>query len=154
MARKIFTGAVLAGLALMVIASPVLAKGGDRDVIVVEKPAGILSVPKDGSRGRENLRDQIRAYMRRKIKGIRHSFISPLHRLDAETSGVMVFALSKAGQKLSNQFKNHTIERVYQALVTGRIEKEGGVIKKSLEKGKFGHGRKTRASSSPKSPSR
>jgi len=119
----------------------------DRDIIVVEKPAGILSIPEGGKGGKENVMNLIRSYMRRKIKGSRHSFISPLHRLDAETSGVMVFALSKAGQKLSKQFKDHSIERVYQAVVAGRIEGQGGVIKKPLEKGRFGGGRKARASS-------
>ena len=118
----------------------------DRDIIVVEKPAGVLSVPKERSKARGTMKDLIRAYMKRKFKGARHSFIAPLHRLDVETSGVMVFALSKAGQKLSNQFKNHRIERVYQAVVAGRIEKENGVIKKSLEKGDFGHGKKVKPS--------
>jgi 23S rRNA-/tRNA-specific pseudouridylate synthase len=103
----------------------------DRDVIVVEKPAGVLSVPKHGSKAHGTMKDLIRSYMKRKFKGARHSFIAPLHRLDAETSGVMVFALSKAGQKLTNQFKRHTIERTYQAVVAGRIEKESGAIKRT-----------------------
>ncbi len=119
----------------------------DRDLIVVEKPAGILSIPGGGEGGKDNLMNLIRSYMRRKIKDSRHSFISPLHRLDAETSGIMVFALSKAGQKLSGQFKDHSIERIYQAVVAGRIEAQNGVIKKPLEKGQFGGGRKARASS-------
>lgn len=119
----------------------------DRDIIVVEKPAGVLSVPKDRARGRGTLRDMIRTYIKRKIKGARHSFISPLHRLDAETSGVMVFALSKAGQKLSRQFKNHSIERSYKAVVEGQVKKESGAISKTLEKGEFGHGKKVRTAS-------
>lgn len=118
----------------------------DRDIIVVEKPAGVLSVPKERSKAHGTMKDLIRSYMKRKFKGARHSFIAPLHRLDAETSGVMVFALSKAGQKLSNQFKNHRVERTYQAIVAGRIERENGVIKKSLEKGDFGHGKKVKPS--------
>lgn len=118
----------------------------DRDVIVVEKPAGVLSVPTEGSKTHVTMKDLIRSYMKRKFRGARHSFIAPLHRLDAETSGIMVFALSKVGQKLSRQFKNHTIERSYQAVVAGRIEKEGGSIKKALEKGDFGHGRKVKPS--------
>ncbi len=118
----------------------------DRDIIVVEKPAGVLSVPKDRSKARGTMKDLIRSYMKRKFRGARHSFIAPLHRLDVETSGVMVFALSKAGQKLSNQFKNHRIERTYQTVVAGRIERENGVIKKPLEKGEFGHGKKVRPS--------
>jgi 23S rRNA pseudouridine1911/1915/1917 synthase len=122
----------------------------DRDVIVVEKPAGILSIPKERSQARGTMKDLIRSYMKRKFRGARHSFIAPLHRLDAETSGIMVFALSKAGQKLTRQFKNHTIERSYQAVVAGRIEKENGVIKKPLEKGDFGHGKKVRPSNEGK----
>ncbi len=118
----------------------------DRDVIVVEKPAGILSVPSEGG-GKASLKDLVKSYMKRKIKGSKGSFVAPLHRLDAETSGIMVFALSKVGQKLSGQFKNHTVERIYQAVVAGRIEKESGVIDRPLEKGDFGHGKKSRSSS-------
>ncbi len=126
----------------------------DRDLIVVEKPAGILSMPAQevserDRRGRppddsETLIGLVRAYLRRRFPKAKQSFLAPLHRLDAETSGIMVFALSKAGQRLASQFREHRIQRTYTALVFGRIERENGVIDRDLEKGDFAAGRKVR----------
>lgn len=117
----------------------------DRDLIVVEKPAGVLSV----WTGRENMEDdmvrRIRAYMRRCHGDRRGPFVLPLHRLDVETSGVMVFALSKAGGRLQKQFHNHSVRREYMAVVEGRIEKEHGIVDKPLKKGEFGMGMKVSA---------
>jgi 23S rRNA pseudouridine1911/1915/1917 synthase len=48
--------------------------------------------------------------------------VRPVHRLDRDTSGLMLFALSpEAEQKLSGMFKRHEIERVYRAVVIGRL---------------------------------
>lgn len=116
----------------------------DRDIIVVEKPLGLPSVPKEGVK-QDNLLSRIRAYMHRKFQDGPKSFVSPLHRLDAETSGVMVFALSKKGLGLLDQFKNHSIRREYVALVAGSVKESRGVISLPLEKGNFGGGRKVRA---------
>ncbi len=135
----------------------------DRDIIVVEKPAGILSIPpkreegkpqeaRGGRRSRRNSRDtllaQVQRYVRRRHPDAKGVFVSPLHRLDVETSGIMVFALSNAGKRLSRQFREHTIVREYTAVVGGRLEKEQGVIDRPLEKGKYAGGRKTREAES------
>jgi len=117
----------------------------DRDIIVVEKPGGLLSVPKEKSGSDDSMLGRVRSYLRRKYAQGKASFVSPLHRLDAETSGVMIFALSKTGQRLTDQFRNHSIQRTYQAVVMGRIERENGVIDRPLEKGDFGEGRKVRS---------
>ena len=113
----------------------------DRDIIVAEKPAGILSVSSDAG-DRSSFADQIKGYLRRKYKTA--SYLKPVHRLDAETSGVMVFAKSKAGEAIEEQFKRHSIERRYVAIVEGAVVKESGQIKASLEKGEFGGGKKVR----------
>ncbi len=118
----------------------------DRDIIVVEKPGGMLSVPREGGDDKGTLLGHVRAYLRRRYPKAKHSFVGPLHRLDAETSGIMIFALSKAGQQLTQQFKNHSIQRSYEALVIGAVEKENGVIDRALEKGEFGGGKKVRES--------
>ncbi len=115
----------------------------DRDLVVVEKPSGLLSVPNDKQDTRDSMLDRVRSFLRRKFRD-KSSFVSPLHRLDAETSGIMVFALSKQGQRLTGQFKEHSVQRSYEAIVQGRIEKEQGVINKPLEKGEFDDGRKVR----------
>lgn len=49
--------------------------------------------------------------------------VRPVHRLDRDTSGLMIFALSPAAElKLTAMFKEHSIERTYRAVVLGRIE--------------------------------
>lgn len=115
----------------------------DKHVIVVEKPSGVLSVAAEGRR-EDSFVDDIRAYLKRRHKGREHSFVAPLHRLDTETSGVMVFALSREGQRLESQFRDHSIRREYTAIVAGRVEGEQGIIDTPLEKGEFGHGKKVR----------
>lgn len=50
--------------------------------------------------------------------------VRPVHRLDRDTSGLMIFALSAAAEmKLTSMFKEHAIDRIYRAVVLGRIEK-------------------------------
>lgn len=115
----------------------------DKHLLVVEKPAGLLTIPQKGS-DHPHLLGRIKAFLRRKYAKGKHSFVKPLHRLDSETSGVMVFALSKDGERLSKQFRNHTINRRYIAIVHGAVEREQGSIKADLEKGSFGEGRKVR----------
>lgn len=115
----------------------------DRDIVVVDKPAGILSVPQADS-PRPNLEEQVKAYLKRKYKT--GSYLKALHRLDAETSGVTVFSKSKAGDKLENLFRCHNIERKYIAVVEGEVEKSEGRIDAPLEKGVFGGGKKARTS--------
>ena len=116
----------------------------DRDLMVVEKIAGMLAVPSDKSEHeRDSLLGEIHGYMRRRHHG-KHSFVGPLHRLDAETSGIMVFALSKEGQRLEQQFRDHSIRREYTAVVAGQIEEAEGIIDIPLEKGEFGGGKKVR----------
>lgn len=116
----------------------------DRDIIVVEKPAGILSVATEGNDENGTQLAFVRAYLRRMYQGSVQSFVMPLHRLDAETSGIMVFALSRAGQKLAEQFKAHSIKRLYEAIVLGAVDCENGVVNMPLEKGEFKEGRKVR----------
>lgn len=115
----------------------------DRDLIVVEKPVGIISVAAGGKEGGDMV-SEVHAFLSRKHRGSRGSFVSPLHRLDAETSGIMVFALSKTGKRLEEQFKSHAIRREYVAIVSGRVDKNEGVIDIPLEKGDFHGGKKVR----------
>ena len=117
----------------------------DRDIIVVEKPAGMLAVPADEhEKERESLLAEIHAYLQRRHPNAKGSFVGPLHRLDVETSGIMVFALSKDGGRLEQQFRDHSIRRDYTAIVAGRLEEEEGIIDIPLEKGEFGEGKKVR----------
>lgn len=116
----------------------------DRDVIVVVKEAGV-PVKEDVEEADFTLLDQVRSYLMRKNPGARGTFAKPVHRLDTDTSGVMVLAKSKEGEALIQQFKGHTIRRVYWAVVNGQIEDYEGKIDMPLAKGDFGHGRKVAA---------
>ena len=101
----------------------------DRHVVVVLKEAGELTVPYDNER--DTLVDKLRAALRRRSR----SFDPPLgivHRLDKGTSGVLVFARNLAAKRhLAGLFREHDIERRYEALVHGhprRIAHESWLI--------------------------
>lgn len=89
----------------------------DHDVVVVNKPVGMLSVPYEDS-DRDTLIDQTRAALRKRDR--QGSELGAVQRLDKETSGVMVFARTlEAKRVLQQQFRVHSIERRYQAIVHG-----------------------------------
>lgn len=112
----------------------------DRDIMVVEKPPGaVIQLGEQG--GGKTFVDDIREYLKRKYKS-RGANVKAVHRLDKETSGLMVFAKSKAGENLVSQFKRHEIERAYLAIVDGRVKNENGKIDLPIEKGEFGFGRR------------
>lgn len=113
----------------------------DRDVIVVEKPSGAVVQEGDRGSGGGSYVDSLRAYLKRRHGG-KGAYVKPVHRLDRETSGLMVFAKSKVGERLIDQFKQHSVKRAYLAVVEGGINGDSGKIDFPLKKGDFGHGRK------------
>jgi len=93
----------------------------DRDVVVVDKPVGMLSVAYE-PRDKDTLVDCTRTLLRRMG---RRGFLPELgvvHRLDKDTSGVMVFARTMEAKRiLALQFRAHDIERVYHAIAHGTV---------------------------------
>jgi len=86
----------------------------DNHIVVVEKPAGLLSVATNFETGKT-----AHALLKDHYKPKR---VFPVHRLDQETSGVMVFALNdKARDALKVTFEKHAIERVYIAILEGQL---------------------------------
>jgi len=91
----------------------------DKYLIAINKPSGLLvhRSPIDRHETRfaiQLLRDQIGQY------------VYPVHRLDKPTSGVLLFTLDKESASLvSEQFKNHTTQKHYLAVVRGYTELEG-----------------------------
>lgn len=85
----------------------------DEDLIVVHKPSGIVVHPDDRNRlERVSLMVLIRRICRRRV--------FPIHRLDRPTSGLIVFALSRAAaSELNRQFREHLVTKKYLALVRG-----------------------------------
>jgi 23S rRNA pseudouridine1911/1915/1917 synthase len=100
----------------------------DKDIIVLNKPPGIVVHPAAG-----NLRGTlVNALLHhcRDLAGIGGS-IRPgvVHRLDKDTSGLIVFAKNDAShQDLARQFKNREVKKTYLALVHGEMKNDSGVI--------------------------
>jgi len=97
----------------------------DSRLLVLDKPAGVLAVPLPLER-REAARsvfDDVKEYLARRRKGRPHV----VHRIDRDTSGLVVFAADAAAQAhLKSQFTRRTPERVYLAVVHGRLSPESG----------------------------
>ena len=94
----------------------------DRDIVVVDKPAGMLSVADEETRD-DSLDLHLRTLLRRVDRSGRDAKLGVVHRLDKETSGLMVFARSAQAQRsLAALFRAHDMERVYHAIVHGALE--------------------------------
>jgi 23S rRNA pseudouridine1911/1915/1917 synthase len=88
----------------------------DTDLIAVNKPPGLLSVPLERKADAESMFDRIDQHLR--SHRTRRPFT--VHRIDRDTSGVVLFAKHAAAQAvLKQQFLRHEPERVYQAIVYG-----------------------------------
>lgn len=100
----------------------------DRDLIVINKPEGVLSVA-TAFQSEETVHGVLKKEFRR---------VFPVHRLDRETSGVMVMALSEeAREGLKEQFHTHSIHREYRAIVRGKLEGSGTWKCRLLEDGNY-----------------
>lgn len=92
----------------------------DSDLLVVDKPAGLLSVPGKG----EDLADCLLSRLEAAFPTVRL-----VHRLDRDTSGVMVFGLTAHAQRhLGAQFEARKTKKTYVALVAGRLEPKSGEV--------------------------
>ncbi|MBV7408805.1 RluA family pseudouridine synthase [Maritimibacter sp. DP1N21-5] len=99
---------------------PLVILHEDHEVIVVDKPAGLLSVPGKG----EHLADCLIARLQ-----AAYPMALLVHRLDRDTSGVMVFALTPHAQRhLGLQFEKRQTKKTYVARVWGEVEGEAGTI--------------------------
>lgn len=90
----------------------------DNHLIAVYKPAGIL-VQGDET-GDASLMDEVKDYLKEKYQKTGNVFLGLLHRLDRPVSGIVLFAkTSKGASRLSEQFRTHSIKKIYQAVVEG-----------------------------------
>lgn len=96
----------------------------DSAVVVVNKPGGLLSVPGRGPDKQDCVVKRIRNLFRDCISQ------PSVHRLDMDTSGLMVLALTaKAHRRLSIQFQSRTVKKQYFAVLAGIVKQEKGEIK-------------------------
>src|SRR6266542_595896 len=93
----------------------------DREVVVVDKPVGMLSVA-DEPGNKDTLVDYTRTLLRRMGGRGVDAKLGVVHRLDKDTSGLIVFArTAHAKRALAAQFRAHTIDRVYHAIAHGAV---------------------------------
>jgi len=101
----------------------------DDDLLVVVKPEGLLTVAAKGEQD-ETVQRHLNAYMKSKRCGRVHL----VHRLDRDTSGVMMFAKNLGTRELlKDTFAAHDIDRVYIAIVEGKPPSEEGTIRSYLQ---------------------
>lgn len=87
---------------------------------------------------------QVNAYIKR-IRGAKfYPYLGQVHRLDKETSGILMFTKKKSANVIADQFREHRIRKYYWAVVSGQVQKDHGVIDTPIEKGKFEGGRKAK----------
>ncbi len=107
----------------------------DNFILVVDKKAGFLSVPTGdwnrAPKGERTLIGEVKRYL--SIKSGRDLGATPIHRLDRDTSGLLVIAKSqKISQRVKEQFSARKPDREYVAIVKGRVEKEKGTFRSFL----------------------
>jgi 23S rRNA pseudouridine1911/1915/1917 synthase len=89
----------------------------DEAILVVDKPAGLLAVPLERKAEAPSVFDRLEEHFR--SRGKRKPLV--VHRIDRDTSGLVVFAKTTAAQQtLKDQFRRREPERVYLAVVYGR----------------------------------
>ena len=99
----------------------------DENLIAVFKPAGLATIPGRGET--DSVLERLGRQLNLPSSGETDPRVRVVHRLDKETSGVLLFALSRAAQQhLSHQFQNNTVEKEYLALVRGRPSEKEGVV--------------------------
>lgn len=92
----------------------------DNEIVLVDKPAGLLSVPGRGDHLSDCLLTRVQAAFPQALL---------VHRLDRDTSGVMVFALTPHAQRhLGLQFEKRQTRKTYVARVWGHLEPKTGTV--------------------------
>ncbi len=100
----------------------------DRDIIVILKSQGLLTVATERER-----EATAQAYLNAYLGSAGEDRVQVVHRLDRETSGVLVFAKNFfARERLKEQFMIHSVERIYIAVIEGAIEPPEGTIESDL----------------------
>jgi len=108
----------------------------DNHIIAVVKPAGVLTQG-DGS-GEKSLMDIVKDYLKEKYDKPGNVFLGLVHRLDKPVQGIVLFGkTSKGASRLSEQFRQHTIQKTYHAIVLGKVKEKKGELKEKINKISF-----------------
>ena len=95
----------------------------DEDIAIINKPSGLLSAPGKGIEKLDSASERFK-------KIFPYTHVSPfVHRLDMDTSGLLILAMTKESHRtLSMDFEKRNVRKEYEALLVGRVEKEEGII--------------------------
>ena len=108
----------------------------DKYIIVVNKRSKLPTIA-DNKNKENNLYHMVSSYLKQKNK---NSKVFIIHRLDKDTSGVIMFAKSETVKKIyQDDWNNITLLREYIAIVEGRLKKREGTIKNSLSENNEGY---------------
>jgi len=104
----------------------------DKDILVINKPAGLV-VHSDGKTKEESVSDWlVKNYPEAKDVGEKMGEIERpgiVHRIDRETSGVLLLAKTKKGfECLKEQFQNREVEKIYHVFLYGKLKEDHGTI--------------------------
>ena len=106
----------------------------DEHLLAVSKPAGMLVVPSTTTPASETLLEKAKRHVGNRVWA--------LHRLDRDTSGVVLFGKTpEACRTFHHQFEKRTIEKTYEAIVAGTVSRQQGVITLPIAKKRWGKGR-------------
>ncbi|MFA5052455.1 MAG: RNA pseudouridine synthase [Parcubacteria group bacterium] len=104
----------------------------DNHIIAVLKPAGI---PVEKGRRNVYLAGQVKDYLKNKYKKPGNVFLGIVHRLDQPVSGIVLFGkTSKGASRLSEQFRERELEKVYRAVLVGKLKRKKGILKSRIKK--------------------
>jgi 23S rRNA pseudouridine1911/1915/1917 synthase len=120
----------------------------DNHVLVVSKPAGILS--QADLSGDLDLLTLAKESLKRRDKKSGNVYLGLVHRLDRPVAGVMVIAkTSKAASRLSRQFREHSARKIYRAVVEGVLSPAKATLTHRLQKDRSGRITRVVASHEP-----
>ncbi len=109
----------------------------DENLIIVNKPAGVLSVSNRG-RKEEAMLNLLRTKSACMSANKKPKWFYIVHRLDRNTQGLLIFAKNEKAQKyMKDQFAERKVEKRYRTVVEGVLEQDQGVIDKPVEKYEF-----------------
>jgi 23S rRNA pseudouridine1911/1915/1917 synthase len=104
----------------------------DNHIIALVKPSGLATMGLPD--GRETLFTRTKAYIKKKYAKPGEVYLGVVSRLDVPVSGIVLFArTSKAAARLNEQFREHTVEKTYVALVEGITPPEGECVDRLCE---------------------
>ena len=104
----------------------------DNHLLVVEKPINI-PVQEDSSKDKDFL-TMLKDFIKERDNKPGNVYLGLVHRLDRPVGGIMVFAkTSKAASRLSEQVRNHTLKKVYYAVLEGKAKESDTLIDKLLK---------------------